>query len=248
MQSFLALRVMQNFISQRMGLEKRGHVDSRDAFAELLESVGVVLAGDFNRSPTDTLYRFLSEGQLAEEPLRAAFGRKIPDHAWQHPFPGLQSAYKAALGSEPVLTTPTGCLDYIWFSGSSLLPRSVLQTPTVWQRSTTLSDHAPLMASFSFLDPGPAKAERAFKFENRPAPVVNPVAQAVQNVIKVAAKDEERFAKSRARGGLTVSEFFTRKEAIKINQRTDADDFVKPPPRQTVEPRLPGRTNPLKRK
>jgi hypothetical protein len=236
MQGYLALRIMKNFILERFGVQRKRNRDEEPDLSEILDSVGVVLAGDLNRYPNDALYQFFSKGGIDKDTVAAAFGRKIPDRPLTHDFQGLRSAYEAATGSEPILTTKTGCLDYIWFTSSSLLPRSVLSTPTSLPREVTAanpSDHVPLKATFSFIDPGPATSEKIFDPSKRPAPIIDPVAATVQSYMKKEAassgsprRDAAVAQNAPIRRPVVTTTFFDRKKLTQLNRRVDADDVV----------------------
>lgn len=250
MQAYLSMRIMKNFITDRFGVVKKGKRATPNDFRELLDSVGVIFAGDLNRLPTDELYKFFSQGSLSPEYIKKTFGRKVPDRPVAHEFHGLKSAYSAALGKEPILTSRLGCLDYIWFSGTSLLPRSVLPTPMSMSNSgisvSNPSDHVPLKATFSFIDPGPAAAENAFSPENRPAPVADPVGQSVQLLMKKAAATEPKPQPKDPNYVPTprrpVKTFFDRKETKRLAQRRDADDEADNQQDTMTPPPLPTRS------
>jgi len=121
------------------------------ALRELGEEETILFTGDFNSLPTMEPYLLASQGGLTEGQLKdlegkgtaalgEATGPLVDCLANEYQQPGgrtLGSAYLAVKGSEPRLTNfddydgehpADWCLDYIWFSTSSLKPVAVLDT------------------------------------------------------------------------------------------------------------------------
>ncbi|XP_029649667.1 mucin-17 [Octopus sinensis] len=106
-----------------------------------------VICGDFNSSPKSPGYQLASEGYLADAMIQLLQSSKtmempdgsksaLVDHLWegfQHTSSSLKSAYAVVQGNEPALTTMTlhtrECLDYVFYSSTSLEAVGVLQVP-----------------------------------------------------------------------------------------------------------------------
>lgn len=106
-----------------------------------------VICGDFNSSPKSPGYQLASEGYLADAMIQLLQSSKtmempdgsksaLVDHLWegfQHTSSSLKSAYAVVQGTEPALTTMTKntheCLDYVFYSSTSLEAVGVLQVP-----------------------------------------------------------------------------------------------------------------------
>ncbi|CAA7411144.1 unnamed protein product [Spirodela intermedia] len=120
---------------------------------EFCSAPSIIVAGDFNSTPGDAVYRFM----VSEDVVTAAAATTKP------PVP-LRSLYASA-GGEPPFTncTPgfTGTLDYIFFSGSGRLrPIGLLQVPGPESPDVTgglpnhrhPSDHLPIGGNFMLVD------------------------------------------------------------------------------------------------
>ncbi|XP_014781402.1 mucin-17 [Octopus bimaculoides] len=107
-----------------------------------------VICGDFNSSPKSPGYQLASEGYLADAMIQLLQSSKtmempdgsksaLVDHLWegfQHTSSSLKSAYAVVQSNEPALTTMTlhtrECLDYVFYSSTSLEAVGVLQVPS----------------------------------------------------------------------------------------------------------------------
>lgn len=148
----------------------------------------MLVAGDFNSIPGSAAHHLLVQGrvppdhpELSVDPL----GILRPPSKLGHQLP-LISAYSGLVQQGPALQTPagkkqrncidsntgepkftnntvdfTGCIDYIFYTGDSLVPSSVLELPDdhdIARRNISAlpnaewsSDHVALMTEFRFL-------------------------------------------------------------------------------------------------
>jgi len=119
-----------------------------------------VLMGDFNFNPTDSSYRYLTEGKIDKSdpdcPILPRYGAKVADEWRLDSIKPVKSAYAVVNGREPDFTNYawthseqfTGTLDYIFFSDGwkpeSVLPlmaKSELQKIESFPTATEPSDH-----------------------------------------------------------------------------------------------------------
>ncbi|XP_024526877.1 carbon catabolite repressor protein 4 homolog 4 [Selaginella moellendorffii] len=122
----------------------------------------VLVAGDFNSTPGDRVYNYITSGRRNSGPDIELSSFKVPDlESLKVPAIPLDSLYAAAQG-EPAFTncTPdfTGTLDYIFFSPSaSMRPKTILEVPRPDAPDVKgglpnhfhPSDHLPIGADFS---------------------------------------------------------------------------------------------------
>ncbi|EFJ20730.1 hypothetical protein SELMODRAFT_108336, partial [Selaginella moellendorffii] len=122
----------------------------------------VLVAGDFNSTPGDRVYNYITSGRRNSGPDVELSSFKVPDlESLKVPAIPLDSLYAAAQG-EPAFTncTPdfTGTLDYIFFSPSaSMRPKTILEVPRPDAPDVKgglpnhfhPSDHLPIGADFS---------------------------------------------------------------------------------------------------
>ncbi|XP_024538802.1 carbon catabolite repressor protein 4 homolog 4 [Selaginella moellendorffii] len=118
----------------------------------------VLVAGDFNSTPGDRVYNYITSGRRNSGPDVELSSFKVPDlESLKVPAIPLDSLYAAVQG-EPALTnwSPNfkGTLDYIFFSPSaSMRPKTILEVPPDVEEGLPNhfhpSDHLPIGADFS---------------------------------------------------------------------------------------------------
>lgn len=139
--------------------------------AEFSKGDPLALMGDFNFKPEDSPYSLVESGGAVQKVAPASpaefrgLEQRLPKGTPLET--GLQSAYKAFHGKEPILTNFVvssfaggefaATLDYIWFSPGKFsvvacppLPDSKLSAKGPYPNATEPSDHLPLRATLRF--------------------------------------------------------------------------------------------------
>ena len=124
----------------------------------------IVVAGDFNATPSQGPYELISTGRILSALKDASISQAAGPYVYLPVSLSLStplvSAYKAVTGSEPHATTHVGhpenfheCLDYIFFS-KGIEAVGILSIPEMedghsgFPNATNPSDHVPIGAIF----------------------------------------------------------------------------------------------------
>lgn len=162
LQTQLALHGLRKVMYQHYGMNpKKVGLDAP-------APVPLIFAGDFNARPGSGTYQLLDTGALeaTSQWLSSGVNRQATAENLSH-YLQLKSAYGASPFGEPRDTHHTsstlhGCVDYVWYTPSSLNVHRILDLPDFTTRMDLKlptvefpSDHVPIGAEFSF-SPTPA--------------------------------------------------------------------------------------------
>jgi len=118
----------------------------------------VIFCSDLNRQPHSSSYLFMETGDVQPDRLKDAYGKQTTDQMFAHSFK-FKSVSKL-LDGEPPFSSPSGTIDFMWYSENSLartrwlsIPPGGLSRNTLSRPSPQLpSDHLPHIAEFGFLE------------------------------------------------------------------------------------------------